>query len=27
LCEHDIERHVYRVDDDAREHYTTLPLR
>jgi hypothetical protein len=27
LCEHDIERLVYRVDDDGREHYATLPLR
>ena len=25
LCEHDIERHVYRVDDDGREHYATRP--
>jgi hypothetical protein len=27
LCGHGIERIVYRVDDDGREHYTTLPLR
>jgi hypothetical protein len=26
LCEHNIERHVYRVDDDGREHYATRPL-
>jgi len=26
LCEHDMERHVYRVDDDGREHYATRPL-
>jgi len=26
LCEHDIERLVYRVDDDGREHYATRPL-
>jgi len=26
VCEHDIERLVYRVDDDGREHYATLPL-
>ena len=27
LCAHGIERVVYRVDDDGREHYATLPLR
>jgi hypothetical protein len=27
LCGHRIERIVYRVDDDGREHYATLPLR
>jgi hypothetical protein len=27
VCEHDIERRVYRVDDDGREHYATRPLR
>jgi hypothetical protein len=27
VCEHAIERVVYRVDDDGREHYATLPLR
>jgi hypothetical protein len=26
LCEHGMERHVYRVDDDGREHYVTRPL-
>ena len=26
-CEHDIERYVYRVDADAREHHPTRPLR
>jgi hypothetical protein len=26
-CGHGIERIVYRVDDDGRWHYTTLPLR
>jgi hypothetical protein len=26
VCEHDIERRVYRVDDDGREHYATRPL-
>ena len=25
-CEHSIERCVYRVDDDGREHYATRPL-
>jgi len=25
-CEHGIERRVYRVDDDGREHYATPPL-
>ena len=27
LCEHDIEHRLYRVDDDGREHYATLPPR
>ena len=27
LCGHGLERIVYRVDDEGREHYTTLPLR
>jgi len=27
LCEHDMERVIYRVDDDGREHYATRPLR
>jgi len=27
VCEHDMERRVYRVDDDGREHYATRPLR
>jgi hypothetical protein len=27
LCEHGMQRVVYRVDDDGREHYATLPLR
>jgi hypothetical protein len=27
LCEHDTEHRLYRVDDDGREHYATLPLR
>src|SRR5215831_8707949 len=26
LCEHDIERLVYRIDDDGREHYATRSL-
>jgi hypothetical protein len=26
LCGHGIERQVYRVDDDGREHYVTRPL-
>jgi hypothetical protein len=26
VCEHDIERRAYRVDDDGREHYATRPL-
>jgi len=26
LCEHDMERRVYRVDPDGREHYATRPL-
>jgi hypothetical protein len=26
VCEHAIERVVYRVDDDGREHYATRPL-
>jgi hypothetical protein len=26
VCEHGIERRVYRVDDDGREHYATRPL-
>ena len=26
VCEHKIERLVYRVDDDGREHYATRPL-
>jgi hypothetical protein len=26
LCGHGMERVVYRVDDDGREHYATLPL-
>ena len=26
VCGHDIERRVYRVDDDGREHYATRPL-
>jgi hypothetical protein len=26
VCEHNIERLVYRVDDDGREHYATRPL-
>jgi len=26
VCEHNIERVVYRVDDDGREHYATRPL-
>jgi hypothetical protein len=26
VCEHNIERRVYRVDDDGREHYATRPL-
>jgi hypothetical protein len=26
MCEHNIERLVYRVDDDGREHYATRPL-
>jgi hypothetical protein len=25
VCEHGIERRVYRVDDDGREHYATRP--
>jgi hypothetical protein len=25
VCEHDIERRVYRVDADGREHYATRP--
>jgi len=25
-CKHDMERIVYRVDDDGREHYATRPL-
>jgi hypothetical protein len=25
VCGHNIERRVYRVDDDGREHYTTRP--
>jgi hypothetical protein len=27
VCEHYIERRVYRVDADGREHYATRPLR
>jgi len=27
LCAHGMERVVYRVDDDGREHYATLPHR
>jgi hypothetical protein len=27
MCEHDIERVVYRVDDDGREQYATRPWR
>ena len=27
LCAHGFERLVYRVDDDGRERYVTLPLR
>jgi len=26
LCGHGIERQVYRVDDDGREHYVTRPI-
>jgi hypothetical protein len=26
-CAHGIQRVVYRVDDDGREHYATVPLR
>ena len=26
VCGHDIERRVYRVDADGREHYATRPL-
>jgi hypothetical protein len=26
VCEHNIERVVYRVDEDGREHYATRPL-
>jgi hypothetical protein len=26
VCEHNIERRVYRIDDDGREHYATRPL-
>jgi hypothetical protein len=26
VCEHDIERRVYRVEDNGREHYVTRPL-
>ena len=26
VCGHNIERRVYRVDDDGREHYATRPL-
>jgi hypothetical protein len=26
VCEHGIERRVYRVDHDGREHYVTRPL-
>ncbi len=26
VCGHRIERRVYRVDDDGREHYATRPL-
>jgi hypothetical protein len=26
VCRHNIERHVYRVDDDGREHYATRLL-
>jgi len=26
VCEHNIERVVYRVDDDGRERYSTRPL-
>jgi hypothetical protein len=26
VCEHHIERRVYRVDADGREHYATRPL-
>jgi hypothetical protein len=26
LCRHGIERLVYRVDEDGREHYATRPL-
>jgi hypothetical protein len=27
LCAHGMQRVVYRIDDDGREHYATLPLR
>ena len=26
VCGHDVERRVYRVDDDGREHYAPRPL-
>jgi hypothetical protein len=26
VCEHNIERVVYRVDEDGREHYATRPI-
>jgi hypothetical protein len=26
VCEHNVERRVYRVDDDGREHYAARPL-
>ena len=26
VCGHNIERRVYRIDDDGREHYATRPL-
>ena len=26
VCDHNIERRVYRVDDDGREHYVTRPF-
>jgi hypothetical protein len=26
VCEHPIERVIYRIDDDGREYYATRPL-